>query len=53
MKHVTRMALMVGVAVGAWAVSSDHGNTQAAADPNAAPNPYKMQDNWLQLPAGR
>ena len=23
------------------------------ADPNAAPNPYKMQDNWLQLPAGR
>ena len=53
MKHVTRMALMVGVAVGAWAVSSDRGNTQAAADPNAAPNPYKMQDNWLQLPAGR
>ena len=24
-----------------------------AADPNAAPNPYKMQDNWLQLPEGR
>jgi hypothetical protein len=44
MKHVTRMALMVGVAVGAlWAVSGDRGYTQAA-DPNAAPNPYKMQD---------
>src|SRR5262249_4740789 len=53
MKHVTRMALMVGVAVGAlWAVSGDRGYTQAV-DPNAAPNPYKMQDSWLQLPEGR
>ena len=53
MKHCARMALMVGVAAGAlWAVSSDRGYTQAA-DPNAAPNPYKMQDNWLQLPQGR
>ena len=50
MKHFARMALMVGVAAGAlWAVSGDRGYTQAA-DP---PNPYKMQDNWLQLPAGR
>jgi sugar lactone lactonase YvrE len=47
------MALMVGVAVAAlWAVSSDRGFSQAN-DPNAAPNPYKMQDNWLQLPEGR
>ena len=53
MKSVMRMALMVGVAVGGlWAVSGDRGYTQAA-DPNAAPNPYKMQDNWLQLPEGR
>src|ERR1035438_8424314 len=52
MTQIMRMALMAGVAVGAWAVSSDRGYTQAA-DPNAAPNPYKMQDNWLQLPAGR
>ena len=53
MKHVMRMALMVGVAVGAlWAVSGDRGYTQAA-DPNTAPNPYKMQDDWLQLPEGR
>ncbi len=52
MKHFMRMALMAGVAVGAWAVSSDRGYSQAA-DPNAAPNPYKMQDSWLQLPAGR
>jgi len=53
MRHVTRMALMVGVAVAAlWAVSSDRGYSQAN-DPNAAPNPYKMQDNWFQLPEGR
>src|SRR5438132_3773021 len=53
MKHFARMALIVGVAAGAlWAVSGDRGYTQAP-DPNAAPNPYKMQDNWLQLPEGR
>jgi sugar lactone lactonase YvrE len=53
MKNVTRMVLMVGIAVAAlWAVSSDRGYSQAN-DPNAAPNPYKMQDNWLQLPEGR
>jgi hypothetical protein len=52
MKHVMRMALMVGIAAGAlWAASADRGYTQAA-DPNAAPNPYKMGD-WLQLPEGR
>jgi sugar lactone lactonase YvrE len=42
--------LMVGVAAGAlMAASGDRGYTQAN-DPNAAPNPYKMQDNWAQLP---
>jgi len=47
------MALLVGVAIAAlWAVSGDRGYGQAD-DPNAAPNPYKIQDNWLQLPEGR
>src|SRR2546430_2098358 len=47
------MALMVGIAVAAlWAVSGNRGHSQAD-NPNAAPNPYKMQDNWLQLPEGR
>src|SRR5271156_561293 len=53
MKHHMQMALMAGLAAGAWVVSSDRGYTQATADPNAAPNPYTMQDNWLQLPQGR
>ena len=53
MKHVTRIAFTVGVAVGAlWLATGDRGYTQAA-DPNAAPNPYKMQDNFFQLPEGR
>ena len=52
MKHVMRMAVIAGVVVGAWAVSSDRGYTQGA-DPNAAPNPYKMQNNFFQLPPGR
>jgi hypothetical protein len=53
MKQFMRMALMAGIAISAWAISSDRGYSQAAADPNAAPNPYKMQNDWLQLPAGR
>ena len=53
MKHHMRMALMAGLAAGAWVVSSDRGYTQATTDPNAAPNPYKMQDNFFQLPEGR
>src|SRR5580698_10124484 len=52
MKHVMRMALMVGVVVGAWGLASERSYAQAG-DPNAAPDPYKMQDNWLQLPQGR
>jgi sugar lactone lactonase YvrE len=57
MKHAIRLTFMVSVAAGAlMMVSGDRGFTQAptqAADPNAAPNPYKMQDNWAQLVDGR
>jgi sugar lactone lactonase YvrE len=51
MKYAIRMTLMLGVAAAAlMAASGDRGYTQQANDPNAAPNPYKMQDNWAQLP---
>jgi sugar lactone lactonase YvrE len=51
MKHVMRVALMVSVAAAAlWAVSGERGYTQAA-DPNAAPNPYKLDENWAKLPS--
>jgi sugar lactone lactonase YvrE len=53
MKHAIRLTLMAGIAAGAMMmVSGDRGYTQAA-DPNAAPNPYRMQENWAQLPDGR
>ena len=29
------------------------GFTRRAPTPNAAPDPYKMQENWAQLGAGR
>jgi len=47
------MMLMAGVAAGALtALTAERGYAQAT-DPNAAPNPYKMQENWAQLPDGR
>src|SRR5262249_29991402 len=53
MKQAIRLTLMVGVAAGAlMTVSGNSGHAQGA-DPNAAPNPYKMQDNWAQLTPGR
>jgi len=30
----------------------DRGYTQAS-DPNAAPNPYRLEEGWAKLPAGR
>jgi hypothetical protein len=43
------------VAAAASALSGIAGERLYAqgADPNAAPNPYKMQENWAQLPEGR
>jgi hypothetical protein len=53
MRHAIRLTLMIGIAAGALImVSRDRSHAQAA-DPNAAPNPYKMLDNWAQLPDDR
>jgi DNA-binding beta-propeller fold protein YncE len=53
MKHTIRLTLLAGIAAGAFMlVSGDRGYAQGA-DANAAPNPYKMQDGWAQLPQGR
>jgi sugar lactone lactonase YvrE len=53
MKHAKTVALMLGVAgIALIAMSGDRTYSQAT-DPNGAPNPYKMEDNWAQLPAGR
>ena len=45
------LSSMLGLAlVAATAGRSPHAQ---APDPNSAPNPYRMQADWLQLPAGR
>src|SRR5258708_15028134 len=43
----------MGSAAGALMMVSGGGVYAQAAAPNAAPNPYKMQENWAQLAAGR
>jgi sugar lactone lactonase YvrE len=53
MTQAMRMMLMAAVAAGAvMALTADRVYAQAAgpADPNAAPNPYKMDPNWAKLP---
>ena len=46
-----RMRLMLSFAVVATMALSA-GRAQAE-DPNAAPNPYRAEENWAKLPAGR
>jgi sugar lactone lactonase YvrE len=53
MKNAIRVTLMIGVAAGAVMAMAGNRVHAQAADPNAAPNPYKVQDNWAQLSAGR
>src|SRR5947208_14766108 len=45
--------VLCGCVVGALALSVERAVAQGAADPNAAPNPYRVQENWAQLPPGR
>src|SRR5260221_14649080 len=53
MTHAIKLTMMVGVAAGAlMTVSGNWGHAQGT-DPNAAPNPYKAQENWAQLTDGR
>jgi len=53
MKYAMRVTVMIGVAAGALITLTENRVYAQAADPNAAPNPYKMQENWAQLAAGR
>jgi DNA-binding beta-propeller fold protein YncE len=45
--------LTIGVAAGALMAMSANRLFAQGADPNAAPNPYKIEENWAQLPEGR
>src|SRR6476469_4591330 len=52
MKYTIRAILMIGVGIGVLTMAEDVVYAQDA-DPNAAPNPYKMQESWAQLPNGQ
>jgi secreted PhoX family phosphatase len=53
MKQAIKLALLVGTAAGALMMVSGNWGHAQGTDPNAAPNPYKMQENWAQLTEGR
>jgi NHL repeat len=48
------MKFVLGFAVvAAFAAAGDKSFAQGAPDPNAAPNPYRLDDGWMKLPDGR
>src|SRR3974390_12936 len=53
MRHSIGLTLMIGVAAGALMMAAGDRGYGQSADPKAAPNPYRMQENWAQLPADR
>src|SRR6516162_2135142 len=53
MSHTFRATVMIAAAAGALSGMAGERLYAQGADPNAAPNPYKMQENWAQLPEGR
>jgi DNA-binding beta-propeller fold protein YncE len=45
--------LLAVIVMAAIATSRDSGYAQTGADPNAAPNPYRLDEGWAKLPEGR
>ena len=52
MSHAFRATVMIAAAAGALLGMAGERLYAQGADPNAAPNPYKMQENWAQLRRG-
>src|ERR1700688_687976 len=52
LKRELKFALACAV-VAAFAMSGDRSYAQGAPDPNAAPNPYRLDEGWAKLPEGR
>jgi streptogramin lyase len=52
LRRETKFAIGFAV-VAAFALSGNHSFAQGAPDPNAAPNPYKLDEGWMKLPEGR
>src|SRR6516165_4720339 len=53
MSQAFRATVIVTAAAGALSCMAGERLYAQGADANAAPNPYKMQENWAQLPKGR
>src|SRR5499426_217111 len=53
MSQTFRATVIVTAAAGALSCMVSERLYAQSADPNAAPNPYKMEENWAQLPEGR
>src|SRR5262245_27894266 len=53
MQSAIRVILLIGVAAGALTTIFGNRVSAQAADPNAAPNPYKMEETWAKLADGR
>src|SRR5215472_13568844 len=53
MTWLTRGTAIIGLTAAALLASGGDRPRAQGADPNAAPNPYKMQENWAQPSGGR
>src|SRR5260370_32001469 len=54
MRHASGMRYALGLAmVAAIAMLGEGVFAQGGADPNAAPNPYRVDEGWAKLPQGR
>jgi len=54
MKTARYVALLLGAAgLALVSLAGERTYSQQGNDPNAYPNPYRMQENWAKLPAGR
>jgi len=53
MKSASRITMLLGVAVVALMAISGERVYSQATDPNAAPNPYRLDENWAKFAAGR
>ena len=52
--HVVQRTLALSLTIVAAVTLSEHsGIAQTHRDPNAAPNPYRVDEGWAQLPQGR
>lgn len=54
MGHANGLRYAFGIAaIAAIALTSEKSFAQPAIDPNSAPNPYRVDEGWAQLPPGR